>query len=313
MRRKKLALSGGRTSAYMLWLLIQEHGLDAFNEQFTITFCNTGKEFDQTLDFVRDIQRHWGVNVVWLEYTRVPAVEIDPLVYPHPKSQKTIREQQAKGLTTHWFKTVNWETARRSHMPNTPFDELLSWANVLPNLRTRICSVQMKVRTMMRYLFSQGVYAWDDFIGIRADEAHRAVEIAAHCPKYIGLNFPLINAKTTEEDVLRFWKQQPFDLRLEPYQGNCDLCYLKARFKRVRLASEFPEKLKWWEQQEANFAQKPNITGDGKFFRKGEPFAAIREQALSLPKLETEDQDIPCGCGDKGFVITAAQDAELEN
>jgi hypothetical protein len=305
-RNKVIAFSGGRTSGRMLRLLLDQGG------DYHVLFCNTGKERDETLDFVHEIETRWSVPVVWLEYTRVPASSIDPTVYPHKKSQKTIREQQEAGLSTHWFKIASYETARRRLEPNTPFDELLSWSNVLPNLRSRMCSVQMKVRTMMRWLFSQGIYEWTDHIGIRADEAHRALEIQAHAPKYRECVFPLIDEKVTELDIFAFWAAQSFDLQLKSYQGNCDLCYLKARWKRVKVTRENPQAVEWWERQEATFAARPGITGDGKFFRKGEPYAGIREAALE-PLLfpDMNDVDIPCGCADKGFVISEDINCEI--
>lgn len=311
MRKRKLALSGGRTSAFMLRKLMDQYGA-AFDKEFTITFCNTGKEFDATLDFVRDIGQKFGVEIIWLEYTRVPAIAIDPFIYPHKKSQKTVIEQQQRGETTHWFTLVDWNTARRNGTPNTPFDELLGWCNVLPNVRTRICSVQMKVRTMMRYLFSLGVYTWEDFIGIRADEAHRALEIQANCPKYIGLNFPLIDLSIGERDVLDFWSKQDFDLNLKSHEGNCDQCFLKRKSKRVQVARDHPQSVIWWEDWEKKFAAKEGIKGDGKYFRLNEPYAGIRFIAQNQRDLFEDSEDIPCGCGDKGFVIAANEDSELE-
>src|SRR4051812_32625922 len=53
-----------------------------------------------------------------------------------------------------------------------------------------------------------------------------------------------------------FWNTQPFDLALKhdpvlgTYQGNCDFCFLKRQAKIKRLATEYPEQLKWWAEQE---------------------------------------------------------------
>lgn len=275
-------------------------------------FCNTGKERNETLDLVHEMETRWDAPITWLEYTRIPARSIDPQIYPHVKSQRTVRDQQSSGLDTHWFKIVTYETARRRNDPVTPFDELLSWANVLPNVRNRMCSVQMKVRTMMRYLFSIGVYEWVDHIGIRYDERHRALEIQSNAPSYRVPVFPLIEDRITESDVFNFWASQEFDLRLDSMQGNCDLCFLKARHKRVQLARQDPGSLLWWEEQERRFAAKANISGDGKYFRKGEPYASIRE-LIERPMLhfDPEDVDVPCGCGDKGFVMSETINCEI--
>jgi 3'-phosphoadenosine 5'-phosphosulfate sulfotransferase (PAPS reductase)/FAD synthetase len=55
--------SGGRTSAYMTKRLI-DMGLT----DYIVTFQNTGKEMPQTLDFVNECDKRWGLNIVWLEY-----------------------------------------------------------------------------------------------------------------------------------------------------------------------------------------------------------------------------------------------------
>lgn len=305
MKRKGvIALSGGRTSAFMLKRLLKK--IDT-NSIF-ICFCNTGREKDETIDFVHEIEVRFGIEIIWLEYTRIPAVEIDPLIYPHKKSQETVKEQQRLGLTTHWFKRVDFSSVRRRGTQPCPFDELLGWANVLPNLQNRMCSVQMKVRTMMRWMFWNGITAWTDYIGIRADEAHRALEIQANCPKYRTPRFPLIEDGITEKDVLDYWQNKSsFDLQLKSYQGNCDFCYLKAKHKRIRMAKEEPLEIKWWKNWETVFGENPAITGDGKYFRKGQPYSEIEEIANS-PMQQTEmfEQDEPaCGCGDKGFVLSA--------
>lgn len=310
MRKKKLSFSGGRTSALMLREEIEEN--PSFRDQFVVCFCNTGKEFDETLDFVRDCEREFGVEVIWLEYTRVSATTEIANIYPHKKSRDTVLAQVANGETTHWFKRVTYETARRNADPITPFDELLGWANVLPNQNSRMCSVQMKLRTMMRFLFSQGIYEWQDFIGIRADEVHRVTEIERNAPSYARPMFPLVEKGITQKDVLSFWKSRPFDLRLPSYKGNCDLCYLKKWWKRVKVARENPEKAAWWAKWEKDFASKAD--GDGRFFRIGQPYSAVIRDAAHaefdfINRLEEVDDDIPCGCTSGAFAEQVIEEA----
>ncbi|HBO79850.1 MAG TPA: Nin-like protein, partial [Cupriavidus sp.] len=61
-----ISFSGGRTSAYMLWRVLQANsGLPA---DTVVCFANTGKEVEATLRFVRDCATHWHVPVHWLEY-----------------------------------------------------------------------------------------------------------------------------------------------------------------------------------------------------------------------------------------------------
>jgi 3'-phosphoadenosine 5'-phosphosulfate sulfotransferase (PAPS reductase)/FAD synthetase len=278
-----------------------------FHEKFVVLFCNTGKEKDETLDFVDRVDREWGVGIVWLEYTRVKAASVDLTILP-PRFMATVIDQARRGEDTHWFKVVNYATAHRNGTPNGPFDQLLSWANVLPNIQNRMCSVQLKIRTMNRYMFSKQIYCWQDNIGIRADEAHRKLEIEANCPSYIRPAFPLIDLARTEQDILDFWKKQPFDLQLQPYRGNCDLCFLKAKHKRVRIAKEEPQSLEWWKEQEQRFALKSHITGDGKFFRRGEPYTLIEALTKQEDLFPPASDDIPCGCADRGYVLAESDE-----
>ena len=46
----------------MLRLLLDKMGA----ENLTVLFCNTGKEYDETLDFVNEVETRWNVPVTWL-------------------------------------------------------------------------------------------------------------------------------------------------------------------------------------------------------------------------------------------------------
>ncbi len=46
-------------------------------------------------------------------------------------------------------------------------------------------------------------------------------------------------------------EQRPgWDLELRQYEGNCDLCYLKGKLKRVRIIEDRPESFEWWAAAE---------------------------------------------------------------
>ena len=62
-----ISFSGGRTSAYMLRMLLDEHDGTLPDDWITI-FTNTGKEKPETLDFVNQCSIRWNVPIVWLEY-----------------------------------------------------------------------------------------------------------------------------------------------------------------------------------------------------------------------------------------------------
>jgi len=61
-----ISFSGGRTSAYMLWRVLQSNG--GLPAEAIVCFANTGKEDEKTLEFVRDCAVNWEVPIVWLEF-----------------------------------------------------------------------------------------------------------------------------------------------------------------------------------------------------------------------------------------------------
>lgn len=106
---------------------------------------------------------------------------------------------------------------------------------------------------------------------------------------------PLAVAGVSLEDVTAFWKLQPFDLQLQPHEGNCDLCFLKGQQKRIRIMQDHPELAEWWIEQERK---------TGAFFRAApRPNYQQLLQIASHPRLfdpngEDEDQLVDCICGD---------------
>jgi 3'-phosphoadenosine 5'-phosphosulfate sulfotransferase (PAPS reductase)/FAD synthetase len=244
-----------------------------------VLFANTGKEDPRTLDFVHKVDQRWSVGVVWLEYQR--------------------------RADAHDYEITSYANASRK---GEPFDQLLGFLGALPNVQGRSCTAELKIRTMKRYIKSQGLESWTDHIGIRADESHRAIELMCAAPKYITLKFPLLDGNFSKSDVDAFWSQNDFDLRLKDHEGNCDLCFLKARWKIEKIIRERPYRADWWIAAEKQFETKLGGACDGARFRLGRPsYAGLLNQEESQGRFEfatdpafEQDQDIACSCMEKG-------------
>lgn len=81
-----LSFSGGRTSAYMLWRVLQSNG--GLPADAVVCFANTGKEEEATLRFVRDCAERWSVPITCSSssrgmYARLPRFDCGTLDY-HP-------------------------------------------------------------------------------------------------------------------------------------------------------------------------------------------------------------------------------------
>lgn len=269
LERTCISFSGGRTSGYMLWRILQAHG-GRLPDDAVVCFANTGKEDEETLKFVYNCQIHWNVEIVWLEYQ----------AHEDPKQR---------------FKVVNYQTASRN---GEPFEAVIRQRQYLPNPVTRFCTAEMKIRTIHKYLKSIG---WDDhnensdWIGIRADEPRRAAKFARE-------RIPLVVAGIGKGDVGNFWKEQAFDLGLPnfngvTYHGNCDLCFLKGESQTRSLIAEKPERAIWWAKMEAlALASKPS----GARFRKDrDTYQQMMDYAKDqVPMFDNPDESIDCLCGE---------------
>ena len=268
-----ISFSGGRTSAYMLWKCLEAHD-GMLPDEAIVCFSNTGKEEEATLKFVNDCAVNWKVNIHWLEY----------------------RDNEQK------FEVVTYETASRN---GEPFEILIRKRKFLPNPTARFCTVELKVRTIHRYLKSIGIESAVNMIGIRADEQRRLKKISNNdyghqWEKYAPLGLDNVTKKTVGD----FWKQQPFDLELfnnngVTMHGNCDLCFLKGGNQIQSLIQEKPERAIWWAKMET-LAQTSDVTyGDGARFRKDRPsYQQMYDNAFAQKTLSFSDETIECFCGD---------------
>lgn len=219
-----ISFSGGRTSAYMLWRIVQAHG-GALPDDIVVVFANTGKEREETLRFVYECGVRWGVQIHWVEWR----------------------------LAAPGFEEVGFNSASRR---GEPFEALIRHKKFLPNWQARWCTQYLKVLAMRAFLMAWGFRdkSYAEVIGLRADELPRVA-------KMLGRNktdgrrclAPLWEAGIGERDVLAFWADQPFDLMLKKGEGNCDLCFLKGKRLRKAILRDTPGVGDWWAGLEIEF------------------------------------------------------------
>ncbi len=270
-----ISFSGGRTSGYMLWRVLQAHG-GKLPADCHVVFANTGKEDEATLRFVRDCAERWSVPITWVEY-----------------------RDDDKG-----FAVVDFDSASRN---GEPFDALIAKRNYLPNPVARFCTVELKILRAVDYMRSLGYAEHETLIGLRADEPARVAKVRAEPSggtKGVERRVPLADAGITKQDVARFWASHDFDLELPNHGGstpwgNCDLCFLKHSATVISLIAEKPSRAVWWAAKEHSITN-PSIENGGTF-RSDRPSYA---QMLAFTQSQRDafghaDDGIECvGCTD---------------
>lgn len=184
----------------------------------------------------------------------------------------------AWGIQIHWVERAG------------QFTKLITDRKMLPNPVMRFCTQELKIRPMRDWMRAQGYEHWTNVVGIRADEPRRVARMREAEQKRSerwDIALPLADAGISVEDVAAFWKAQPFDLQLQPHEGNCDLCFLKGLGKKQTIIRNRPDLAIWWAEQEDRI---------GATFRHDQP---SYRQMLAQPGLFTdEDALTECYCHD---------------
>jgi len=264
-----ISFSGGRTSAYMLWHILDAHG-GKLPDDVHVCFANTGKEREETLRFVHECATRWGVRINWLE-----------------------RDGPDR------FQTVGFNSASRS---GEPFAALIGEKGYLPNVASPWCSIALKQRVARQFAMRVfGKRRYFSAVGLRFDEPGRRDSALARALRKRDAwtpICPLYTARVTKRDVLAWWREQVFDLGLKGFEGNCDGCFQKGP-RLYEVERYTPGALAWWIDQELAVAE--TAEPDARHWILGRSYteisAAIRRQPDLFADLFDDDPDMDAECG----------------
>lgn len=290
-----ISFSGGRTSAYMLRMILDAHG-GTLPDDVHVCFANTGLEHEKTLRFVHEVATRWNVRIRWLEWRSRPS-GID--------GRRTAHKDR--------FEEVGFNSAARK---GEPFKALIERKKFLPNAVTRFCTSHLKVETMKSFMRAQGYERWTNAVGLRRDEMHRVFKQIAR--NETGLErftsvMPMatLAGATTKRDVWSYWLggnadphnptlplPQGFDLGLWPWEGNCIRCFLKGFDTLVHIEREMPESgdvMIEMEDRASVLADKPTGARFVTEYSQRDIRAAAQQPLLIPIKPEDLEYDAECG------------------
>lgn len=165
-------------------------------------FANTGQEHPDTYRFLEDVNRH----ILDGELIMVEA----EVIFGKKESSS--------------FRVVNQNSMSRD---GRPYEDVIKKYGV-PNNNMPHCTREMKFNTISAYTESVWGKNYIRAIGIRADETRRVKKDAVEQ----GIIYPLVDIHpTTKEEVLDWFSQFPWDLKIPEFLGNCVFCFKKSMEK----------------------------------------------------------------------------------
>lgn len=219
-----VAFSGGRTSAYMSWWLI-ENMSHLYN--FKFVYANTGLEHEKTLEFVNKVDKLFNLNLTWVE-------------------------ADIKNGADATYSVVDFKSATRD---NSLFKDMAKIYGLMNRVFIH-CTRELKNRPIKKFASSLWGGDYRIALGIRHDEFHRVKNRE-------DAIYPLATiCKVSKKDVLSFWNRQPFDLDLDEHLGNCVGCYKKSDKKLKMIADECPSAFEPFIELENEFSFIKSVSED---------------------------------------------------
>ena len=248
-------------------------------DDIAVVFANTGAEAEETLRFVHRFSEAYEVPIAWVEYD-----------WDAP----------------HRTRRVTFETASRRC---EPYERLIDRKGFVPNATLRFCTSYLKREPIGAYArYALGWAGWHSVVGLRGDEPKRARKfMARNCGSETGEwgVLPMWDSGVTEAQVQAYWADQPFDLEIAQGEGNCTFCFLKSRRKLLYLMVRYPERARWWIEQERKVRHRTNESGEKvdslKRFREHETYEQLFDVAMRQGDMyldDTEEDEIECLCTD---------------
>jgi len=167
--------------------------------------------------------------------------------------------------------------------PDRPFKHYLQLYNgVLPDARTRWCTRKLKIEPFERFVGDSLCF---NYVGIRADEAHRKGYISTKpniVPKY-----PFVENGIAKEDVFRILDES--GLGLPKYyewrsRSGCYFCFFQRHIEWVGLLENHPDLF----DAAMGFEKLDPKTGEGYTWNERESLKSIKDSSQRQEEIKLE-------------------------
>jgi hypothetical protein len=194
-------------------------------------------------------------------------------------------------------------------LSNNTFEEIIKkHSYYLPNIMTRYCTVDMKIKPIAQWCYENTELPVEMRIGFRANEMSRAKTMIERSVNgietfkfkigekngrnqwkelpYRKASFPLIKDGIFKDTIENFWIDKSVQFA---YRNNCVGCFHRNELMLKHMSEKAQKQFNWFIDQE----QKNECT-----FKKGITYEKIKNHKLQLDLFDTDFQDCDSGyCG----------------
>lgn len=200
------------------------------NHNIVYAMANTSKEREESLLFMDECDKYYGLNMNWIEAVfNGVGIGVD-------------------------FNIVKYEDLKRN---GEIFEEGIRKFGI-PSCMNKWCNRDLKLVPLKK--FADSVFGLNNYsiaVGIRIDEIDRVRKDYKECNVF----YPLIDHNISKIDRNFFWKNEPIQITIPAYKGNCDLCFEKSNRKLMTIIREDFHLCKWWQDMIEKYG---TITIEGK-------------------------------------------------
>lgn len=189
------------------------------------------------------------------------------------------------------------------------FDEVIeNHGNYLPNVISRFCTVDMKVKPIAQWCYDNTELPVEMRIGFRANEISRANNMIERAIDgiepfkfkvgekngrnkwkelpYRMVKFPLIENATFKDTIEEFWKDKPVRFA---YRNNCVGCFHRSELMLKHMSNKAEKQFDWFVEMEKK---------NGCTFKKEITYERIKNYKTQLDLFDEDFSDCDSGhCG----------------
>ena len=260
-RKQVLSISGGRTSHYMISVIIKLYG----KENVDFVYCDTGAEHEGTYQFIRDTEKHFNIKITCLrlfmpkeegkggEYHIVDINDLgkdykaftslmEKYGRPFNPGGKFCTDQMKTQIYRKYCKDVYGKDGYTTWIGyrDEPKDSSRSWGHTLSGTLSKWFDIPQREQGEFykecTYKLQKSAGTLVDFVAQHIEDSvseggwKRVMKVVDRVIKnhQLGYRFLFEVSDFDKQDILDWWGEQPFDLNIPPHCGNCVFCIEKT-------------------------------------------------------------------------------------